>query len=381
MPGTQNTVTDSSKNNIKITTDTSEKNGTDVNQTTVDALNSLFSQSNVLLVVIFLAIYFVLYFGLGNFFNSDQNPVGSQLMLSRLIDFLIIGFFIFFLISYYVSLSTYDKEHTFVYILKWVKDFWNDPKSIIELMITTVIFYMMVYLCRVPMTEETKPFSIGFIEGNLWVFIAIQLILDFFKYVLNIRIIDIIFGDSLVKWSDNPPVDASKNIIPVDVSSNIVPLNEVFNISNNLYTYDDAQAICSAYDAKLATYDQVEDSYNNGGEWCNYGWSDGRMALFPTQKHTWDNLQKTDNHKNDCGRPGVNGGVISNPYIKFGVNCYGKKPKATDKDLLGMEANKNIVYPKTMKDAVLDAKVKFWKDHAAEMLNISSYNKKKWSEY
>jgi hypothetical protein len=34
-----------------------------------------------------------------------------------------------------------------------------------------------------------------------------------------------------------------------------------------------------------------------------------------------------------------------------------------------------------MKDAVLDAKVKFWKDHAAEMLNINSYNKKKWSEY
>jgi hypothetical protein len=98
--------------------------------------------------------------------------------------------------------------------------------------------------------------------------------------------------------------------------------NEVFNIANNLYTYDDAQAVCSAYGAQIATYEQVEDAYNQGAEWCNYGWSDGQMALFPTQKDTWNKLQKTKNNKNDCGRPGINGGFIDNPYVKFGVNCF-----------------------------------------------------------
>ena len=129
------------------------------------------------------------------------------------------------------------------------------------------------------------------------------------------------------------------------------PEHEVFNIANNKYTYEDAQAICKSYDATLATYDQIERAYNNGAEWCNYGWSADQMILFPTQKKTWEKLQKIDedrgcdsnaaSHKNDCGRPGINGGYIANPYVKFGVNCFGKKPKASDEDLLRMNAKQN----------------------------------------
>ena len=54
--------------------------------------------------------------------------------------------------------------------------------------------------------------------------------------------------------------------------------------------------------------------------------------LFPTQKKLYDKLQKIPGHENDCGRQGVNGGYIKNPHVKFGVNCYGKKPKKTDID-------------------------------------------------
>ena len=82
--------------------------------------------------------------------------------------------------------------------------------------------------------------------------------------------------------------------------------------------------VCDAYDAKLATYSQVEEAYNKGGEWCNYGWSADQLALFPTQKNTYDELMKTKNHKHDCGRPGINGGYIDNPNVRFGVNCYEK---------------------------------------------------------
>ena len=31
--------------------------------------------------------------------------------------------------------------------------------------------------------------------------------------------------------------------------------------------------------------------------------------------------------KNDCGKVGVNGGYFQNPNLRFGVNCYGTKPK------------------------------------------------------
>jgi hypothetical protein len=105
------------------------------------------------------------------------------------------------------------------------------------------------------------------------------------------------------------------------------PVNqEVFNISNNLYTYQQAQDVCSSYGARLATYDEIEAAYVDGGEWCNYGWSASQMALFPTQKDTWNRLQRTQNHKNDCGRPGINGGYMENPEFQFGANFYGTNP-------------------------------------------------------
>jgi hypothetical protein len=144
--------------------------------------------------------------------------------------------------------------------------------------------------------------------------------------------------------------------------------------------YDDAAGVCNALDAKLATYDQVEDAYKNGAEWCNYGWTDGQMALFPTQKATWE--KGDDNYRQQCGRPGVNGGHVSNPYSMFGVNCYGVKPKPSAKDLAAMSTDSGTpVQTFNMADKITEAKVKYWKEHADTMLKLSSYNKNRWSEY
>lgn len=106
---------------------------------------------------------------------------------------------------------------------------------------------------------------------------------------------------------------------------------EVFHIPGNNYSYGEARELCEAYDSKLATYDEIEKAYNNGAEWCSYGWSEGQMAYFPTQKDTFTRLQGTDT-KNKCGRQGVNGGYFENPNMQFGVNCYGVKPNKRDVD-------------------------------------------------
>ena len=44
--------------------------------------------------------------------------------------------------------------------------------------------------------------------------------------------------------------------------------SEVFHISDNKFTYDDAAAVCAAYDSQLATLEQILDAYNHGAEWC-----------------------------------------------------------------------------------------------------------------
>lgn len=169
--------------------------------------------------------------------------------------------------------------------------------------------------------------------------------------------------------SDNG-ISSSKNISEITIRP------QVFNIPGNYYGYNDAKTLCQAYGSRLATYDEVEDSYNKGGEWCNYGWSDGQMALFPTQKTTFDNLQNIPGHEHDCGRPGVNGGYMANPHIQYGVNCFGYKPKITSEEEEMMQ--NTSPYPKTEKDIAMEQRVDYWKSKLDEIL-VSPFNYNTWS--
>ena len=152
---------------------------------------------------------------------------------------------------------------------------------------------------------------------------------------------------------------------------------QVFNIPGNYYNYKNAEAICKAYGADLASYDQIEKAYNRGAEWCNYGWSKGQMALFPTQKRTFDRLQTTKGHEHDCGRTGINGGYIANPQVKFGVNCYGYKPRINDEEEELME--KATPYPENVEDIAFQKRVDYWKNKIDEIL-VSPFNYNTWSE-
>lgn len=167
-----------------------------------------------------------------------------------------------------------------------------------------------------------------------------------------------------------------KDTVDNDVSQ-ILRKPQVFNIPENNYIYSDAQAVCKAYGARLATYQEVEEAYNKGAEWCNYGWSDGQMALFPTQQKTFDELQKIEGHENDCGRPGVNGGFIDNPKLRYGVNCYGYKPRINKVEREMMETSS--IYPKTEKDIAMDKRVEYWKERLSEII-VSPFNHEKWSK-
>jgi hypothetical protein len=110
---------------------------------------------------------------------------------------------------------------------------------------------------------------------------------------------------------------------------------QVFNVSENKYTYADAEPLCKALGAELATYDQVKESWERGADWCNYGWIKGQGAVYPTQQTTFDKLQQSssDDERLACGQPGINGGYFDNPELRFGVNCYGDKPAESEHDM------------------------------------------------
>ena len=151
---------------------------------------------------------------------------------------------------------------------------------------------------------------------------------------------------------------------------------QVFHIPGNNYTFEDSKAICSAYGGRLATYSEMEDSYKEGADWCSFGWSDGQMAFYPTQTDKWEKLQKIEGHEHDCGRPGINGGYIDNPNVRFGANCFGYKPVITEKEMNQM--GNTPLYPKTNKELQFDKNVDMWRKKLSE-ITVAPFNNKNWS--
>jgi len=160
-------------------------------------------------------------------------------------------------------------------------------------------------------------------------------------------------------------------------SSEIMLEKQVFHIPVNKYTYKDARAMCGAFGGRLASYNEIEEAYKKGAEWCSYGWSKGQNIYYPTQKKTYKKLQKIKGHKHDCGRPGINGGYISNPNAKFGVNCYAPKPNMGAREQEYMESLNT--YPITKDEKDFKKKVTFYKDNLNKIL-VSPFNRASWSQ-
>lgn len=246
---------------------------------------------------------------------------------------------------------------------------------VIIVLVVVLILYTMMFVSLGGSTSDQQPTSSS---SSSWLVLMFVLIIfvSGLHYYFGYNVMATIKNVFSPTPELNVAVVDETNLKGSSPEPEIKFRKQVFNIPGNEYVYEDAKALCSAYGARLATYKEVEDTYEEGGEWCNYGWSNGQMALFPTQQKTFDKLQKIEGHENDCGRPGVNGGYIANPKVKFGVNCYGYKPRMTpeEEDLM---ANKPI-YPKTMKDIAMENRVKYWKDKLSEIL-VSPFNQNSWS--
>lgn len=163
-----------------------------------------------------------------------------------------------------------------------------------------------------------------------------------------------------------------EKILPSDASG-----KEVFNVSANDYTYYDAEPLCRALGAELATYDQVKQAWERGADWCNYGWIKGQVAVYPTQDSTYQKLQAGPEDQRDaCGVTGVNGGYFDNPEMRFGVNCYGNKPSQSAHDAESLMDNGAI--PRTTDALKTDEKAKDFAKQAGTTA-IGPFNSGKWS--
>jgi hypothetical protein len=209
-----------------------------------------------------------------------------------------------------------------------------------------------------------------FSSGSVMAVLVLWLLIGLIGFVLvYYGFVDI---NKVFDYLAPPKPAAATPPAPRPATSNLVQGSEVFYISDNQFTYDEASAVCAAYGTQLATLEQVIDAYNHGAEWCGYGWSAGGMALYPTQKATWEELQREvdPGKRTACGRPGVNGGYFD-PSTKFGVNCFGFKPKGDFKPpapVPGTDATKFRSMVNKFKEMI-------------KSLNLSPYSRQEWSGY
>jgi hypothetical protein len=383
----------------------------------------LFNKNTLTAIVWIIVIGIIVYLATSSFSRTDTPEGSGTLLFSRSFDLVVFGLILLLSIYSYYSSNQKDRENILQWLFVWTRDFLNNPgPSFIETIIFGVIFYAIVYLFRIPRSEEFAPVSVYLVEQKIWVVFLTLFIVAFFKYVLGIPIIDILMGDQWSNfWNGLPenssnlfkdsrlqgtavtagPGSAPGSNTPGSTSpgsnapsSNVTSVSpgvqttcttgpappsnqEVFNIANNVYSYSDASNVCAAYGAQLASYDQVEEAYKQGAEWCNYGWSQAQMAFFPTQKSTWLKYQATDDQKNDCGRPGVNGGYFDNPDLQLGVNCYGVKPKPSPSEQNAINAYLGPQLPQKKEDKELQKKL----DDIKKKSNLNSFQYKKWSQY
>lgn len=257
---------------------------------------------------------------------------------------------------------------------------------VLIILVIVIIFYFVLFSSLGGQNQEGEKNGNGFLEALLWGLFILLLLLNGASYFLNTNIfatiknlfsnepqLNISLQDNNIGGGGlvNPNAPESEQVFENSIQK------EVYHIPGNEYTYEQAKAVCNAFDADLAKYEQIEDAYEKGANWCSYGWSADQLALFPTNMKIWKKLQKEGNNKNACGRPGINGGYIANPNVRFGANCFGNKPLITSQEKNLMEASSLV--PKTQQEINFDNQVDFFRNKLKEIL-VAPFNRNTWNE-
>lgn len=270
-----------------------------------------------------------------------------------------------------------------------IREFIDNTGNFILHPFTITILVIIALIIYIKNSISPDPYSpTSGIENIIWILLTIVLVINIFYYYFNISFRNIVtntyeFILDIFKYIKDflfalfgidEVANEVSNGSPEETNSSPIETEEVFHIPGNKYTYTEADGLCKAFGARLANYDEIENAYSKGGEWCSYGWSEGQMAYFPTQKDTFNQLQKYPEQKNNCGRPGVNGGYMANPYIKFGVNCYGMKPEMKNRDEKYMKASETRVHKRNNINNGNNSQ-------NVDNVIVASFNTKDWNQY
>ena len=273
----------------------------------------------------------------------------------------------------------------------------NTKVSFVVLLIIVVAIYIGIFLLlgnesQAPQSSATKGIVI-LLEVLLWVMLIVVVYINFKNmsdenYNFQMSLSNL-WNSKIAELEVTANTNAEKETAAAASSEDTASTEkeekpvceggedgkEVFHVYENKYDYGEARDVCDSYDARLASYDELEKAYENGANWCSYGWSKDQLVLFPIQKAVYNNLKKYPGLEYSCGRPGINGGYSHNKKVKFGVNCYGVRPKPKPND---ESYAHSINHTPTGMNGVSPDQVR---EQKQKEYIIAHFNKDKWSRH
>lgn len=175
------------------------------------------------------------------------------------------------------------------------------------------------------------------------------------------------------------PVPASKPVsspVPAPTTSSASasdqPLShkkeEVFLVKSNIFNKDESNKVCKAlFNSRVATREELNADYNNGANWCNYGWTMDGSAYYP--------LQNNSDTPMCVGSKGLNGGALDGAP-KLGITCYGTKP--TENEYTSLD---KIYRDSSIAEADIAMLEKYREMMSAGKIKVAPFNDKAWSRY
>ena len=246
-----------------------------------EGVNIVFSETNVTIMLWFVVIFLML----SSFMNLFRDNEFSFTI--KLLDFAFLLVLVSATFNDFYSLDKESRQEPLFSAFSRFKTFLTDYSSIFTLLMVHLVLFLIFRGFQ--LNSSNLPSTINFVYLIATLALIVLIIVIFIQDILGVPVIDDLYsavGKLFEEVKDEEEEEEKQE--------------EVFNISNNLYTYEEAPYVCQALGGRLASYDEIEESYNKGGEWCNYGWSQDQMAYFPTQKETWNLLQSNEDYKNAC---------------------------------------------------------------------------------
>ena len=77
--------------------------------------------------------------------------------------------------------------------------------------------------------------------------------------------------------------------------------------------------------------------------------------------------------RGQCGLPGINGGYFENKNLKFGINCFGVKPKPNLRQQDKLLNEQYLLNPLSREAQRYQARI--------DDFEVSPFSRKKWSKY